>query len=95
MVYLDIHMPNFSGFDFIQTLKNLPEIILTTSDRNFALEAFEYKSVVDYLLKPISKERFEKSLEKLVVTSTAEKSLQKDEKLTDYIFVSVDKILVK
>ena len=95
MVYLDIHMPNFSGFDFIQTLKNLPEIILTTSDRNFALEAFEYKSVVDYLLKPISKERFEKSLEKLVVTSTVEKSLQKDEKLSDYIFVSVDKILVK
>lgn len=95
LVYLDIHMPNFSGFDFIQTLKNLPKIILTTSDRNFALEAFEYKSVVDYLLKPISKERFEKSLEKLLVTSTIEKSLQKDEKLTDYIFVSVDKRLVK
>ncbi|PQJ76939.1 LytR/AlgR family response regulator transcription factor [Polaribacter glomeratus] len=95
LVYLDIHMPNFSGFDFIQTLKNLPKIILTTSDRNFALEAFEYKSVVDYLLKPISKERFEKSLEKLVATSTVEKSLQKEEKLSDYIFVSVDKRLVK
>ena len=57
MVYLDIHMPTFSGFDFIQTLKNPPKIILTTSDKNLALEAFEYKSVIDYLVKPISKER--------------------------------------
>ena len=42
LVFLDIHMPSFSGFDFIQTLKNPPKIILTTSDKNFALEAFEY-----------------------------------------------------
>ena len=41
LVYLDIHMPTFSGFDFIQTLKNPPKIILTTSDKNLALEAFE------------------------------------------------------
>ena len=61
LVYLDIHMPTFSGFDFIETLKNPPKIVLTTSDKNLALEAFEYKSVVDYLVKPISKERFEKS----------------------------------
>ncbi|MGK0412683.1 MAG: two-component system response regulator LytT [Polaribacter sp.] len=47
MVYLDIHMPTFSGFDFIKTLKKLPNIILTTSDENLALEAFEYKGVVD------------------------------------------------
>lgn len=64
LVYLDIHMPTFSGFDFIQTLKNPPKIILTTSDKNLALEAFEYKSVVDYLVKPITKERFGKIFRK-------------------------------
>ena len=42
LIFLDIHMPDFTGFDFIQTLKNPPKIILTTSDKNFALEAFEY-----------------------------------------------------
>ena len=41
LVYLDIHMPTFSGFDFIETLKNPPIIVLTTSDKNLALEAFE------------------------------------------------------
>ncbi len=40
LIFLDIHMPSFSGFDFIQTLKTPPKIILTTSDRNFALDAF-------------------------------------------------------
>jgi DNA-binding LytR/AlgR family response regulator len=95
LVYLDIHMPNFSGFDFIQTLKNPPKIILTTSDKNFALEAFEYKSVVDYLLKPISKERFEKSLVKLETILAVKKPIIKHEKLSDYIYVNIEKRLVK
>ena len=95
LVYLDIHMPTFSGFDFIETLKNPPKIVLTTSDKNLALEAFEYKSVVDYLVKPISKERFEKSLEKLSTISILEKPLIVEEKLTEYLYVNVDKRLVK
>ena len=57
LVYLDIHMPFFKGFYFIQTLKNPPKIVLTTSDKNLAIEAFEFKSVVDYLLKPITKKK--------------------------------------
>lgn len=95
LVFLDIHMPTFSGFDFIKTLKNPPKIILTTSDKNLALEAFEYKSVVDYLVKPISKARFHKSLEKLELLSIKNKIVLEDEKLTDYIYVNVDKRLVK
>ena len=71
------------------------KIILTTSDKNFALEAFEYKSVVDYLLKPISKERFEKSLEKLETNLVVKKPVKKQEKVSDYIYVNVDKRLVK
>lgn len=97
LVYLDIHMPTFSGFDFIQTLKNPPIIILTTSDKNLALEAFEYKSVVDYLVKPITKERFDKSLEKLESLSTPklEGSKPEEKKKSDFIYVNVDRRLVK
>jgi len=95
LVYLDIHMPTFSGFDFIETLKNPPIIILTTSDKNLALEAFEYKSVVDYLVKPITKERFNKSLEKLDSLSTKEKSSTKEKNTSDFIYVNVDRRLVK
>ncbi|SDU27518.1 DNA-binding response regulator, LytR/AlgR family [Polaribacter sp. Hel1_33_78] len=89
-------MPTFSGFDFIQTLKNPPKIILTTSDKNLALEAFEYKSVIDYLVKPISKERFNKSLEKLKIFSIEEENASlESKKVSDYIYVNVDKRLVK
>ncbi|WP_339886229.1 LytTR family DNA-binding domain-containing protein [Polaribacter vadi] len=95
LVYLDIHMPTFSGFDFIETLKNPPIIILTTSDKNLALEAFEYKSVVDYLVKPITKERFNKSLEKLDSLSTSEKNITKQKNTSDFIYVNVDRRLVK
>ena len=88
-------MPTFSGFDFMQTLKNSPKIILTTSDKNLALEAFEYKSVVDYLVKPITKERFTKSLEKLDSLSTQEKNIIKEKNTSDFIYVNVDRRLVK
>ena len=54
VVFLDIHMPGFSGIDFVQTLKNPPRIVLTTSDTNFAIEAYEYEPIVDYLVKPIT-----------------------------------------
>jgi two-component SAPR family response regulator len=53
LIFLDIHMPDFTGFDFIQSLKN--PVILVTSDKNFAIEAFEYECVIDYLVKPITK----------------------------------------
>lgn len=64
LIFLDIHMPDFTGFDFIQTIKNPPRIILTTSDANFAIEAFEYSCIVDYLVKPLTQQRFEKALVK-------------------------------
>ncbi len=97
VIFLDIHMPTFSGFDFIQTLKNPPKIILTTSDRNFALEAFEYPSVVDYLVKPIEQERFEKAIQKLerftIKSDTPVPAESSDE--TKELYVNVDRRLVK
>ena len=82
-IFLDIHMPTFSG--------------LTTSDRNYALEAFEYPCVVDYLVKPIEQDRFEKAVKKLEqfsfkvdVPTSSEAS---DE--TKELYVNVDRRLVK
>ena len=47
LIFLDLHMPDFNGLDFMKTLKNPPKIILTTSDPNFAIEAFEYDFIID------------------------------------------------
>lgn len=63
LIFLDIQMPEISGLQFIRTLKKPPAVILTTAFRDFAPEAFEL-DVVDYLLKPISFERFTKSVNK-------------------------------
>lgn len=98
LVFLDIHMPTFSGFDFLKTISSSAKIILTTSDKNFALEAFEYTNVVDYLVKPISLERFETSLKKLAILGEKENStIKSDTKNTavDFIYVNVERRLVK
>ena len=64
LIFLDLHMPDFNGLDFMKTLKNPPKIILTTSDPNFAIEAFEYDFIIDYLLKPLELSRFKKAVQK-------------------------------
>lgn len=67
VIFLDLQMPDFSGVDFLKTVKDLPLIVLTTSNREFALESYEYPTVVDYLLKPISQERFRRMVDKVSV----------------------------
>ena len=64
LIFLDISMPFISGIDFIKTLQNPPKIILTTAHKEFAVESYEL-NVLDYLLKPISFERFVKAINKL------------------------------
>ena len=69
LIFLDIHMPAFTGFDLLQTLKNPPKVILISSHSNFALEAFEYNCVVDYLEKPMTQVRFDKAVDKAKLVS--------------------------
>jgi DNA-binding LytR/AlgR family response regulator len=64
LIFLDIHLPKLRGYDFIRTLKNQPQIIITTAYREYALEGYEL-NVVDYLLKPISFNRFLAAINKV------------------------------
>ena len=98
LIFLDIHMPNFNGLDFIRSLKDPPKIILITSDPNFAIEAFEYDFIVDYLLKPLQFDRFKKSIEKAKIknltlasneTNTSANEIEND------FYISIDRRLIK
>ena len=64
LIFLDIQLPDLSGFEVLQNLHVQPNIIFTTAYEQYAIKAFESFSV-DYLLKPIREERLEQSLEKL------------------------------
>jgi DNA-binding LytR/AlgR family response regulator len=64
IVFLDIHMPRLTGLDLLKTLKNKPKVIITSAHREYALESFDL-DVVDYLLKPVSFERFLQALAKV------------------------------
>ena len=68
LLFLDIQMPQLFGTDLVRTLKNPPKIIFTTAFRKFAVEGFELDAV-DYLLKPISFERFLKAVNKVMDTN--------------------------
>ncbi|WP_236978146.1 LytR/AlgR family response regulator transcription factor [Membranihabitans maritimus] len=64
VMFLDIQMPQLNGIDFLKILENPPLVVFTTAFKEYALEGFELEAV-DYLLKPISKERFDKAIEKV------------------------------
>lgn len=87
LVFLDIHMPELSGIDFVKTVNGRSKVILTTAYSEFALEGFEL-DVVDYLLKPIRFPRF------LAAVQKAAKALKDDSsepaESDDYIFVKTE-----
>ncbi len=63
LVFLDIQMPRLNGFEMLELLEHMPSVIFTTAFDEYALKAFEAHAI-DYLLKPVIKERFDKAVEK-------------------------------
>ncbi|MEI6086724.1 MAG: LytTR family transcriptional regulator DNA-binding domain-containing protein [Bacteroidota bacterium] len=63
LIFLDIQMPKINGFELLELLENPPAIIFATAFENFAIKAFEAHAI-DYLLKPFSRDRFKKAIQK-------------------------------
>ena len=95
LVFLDYHMPDFNGLDFIKTIKKPLKIILTTSDPNFAIEAFEYDSIIDYLLKPIHLPRLIKAVQKAENQMLTVYQNIDDIKIKNDFYVNIDRRLIK
>ncbi|MCW3116364.1 MAG: DNA-binding response regulator [Chitinophagaceae bacterium] len=99
LLFLDIQMPQILGTDFLRTLKKPPKVIFTTAFRKFAIEGFELDAV-DYLLKPISFERFLKAVNKVMDASlngtlSVENEQQNKTSADPYIYLRSDRKMIK
>ena len=65
LIFLDIQLPGMTGLNFLRSLSHPPLVVFTTSYPEYALESYEF-NVIDYLLKPISYERFYKTIDKII-----------------------------
>ena len=64
LIFLDIQMPEKSGFDLLESLENVPNVLFITAYDQYAIQAFEVNAL-DYLMKPIREERFAKAIQKI------------------------------
>lgn len=89
LLFLDIQMPDKTGFELLEMLDNVPEVIFTTAYDEFALKAFEVNAL-DYLLKPIQPERLKESIDKL-----PEQEKKSHNKLENKVLSLEDQVFVK
>jgi DNA-binding LytR/AlgR family response regulator len=96
ILFLDINMPKLSGLSLLKTMKEKPNVIITTAYPEYAIEGFEL-SVTDYLLKPFSLERFLQAVNKVNQNSIIQKeaTITSKEEFSKSIFVKSDKKIIK
>lgn len=96
LLFLDIEMPDLTGVEFMRSLKNPPAVIFTTAYRDYATEGFELDAV-DYLVKPISMQRFLKAANKaLTLFENQQPAIAPSENKTkDHFFIKSDGQYIK
>lgn len=96
LIFLDIHLSKLKGLEFIKTLRNPPQIIITSAYQEYALQGYEL-NIVDYLLKPIEFSRFLMAVNKLNVSkkNVLPGKLTQSSTERSYLFFSVSKKKVK
>lgn len=85
LIFLDIQMPKLNGFEMLELLDSAPAVIFTTAFDEYALKAFEAHAI-DYLLKPITKERFDKAMQKWLAQAGNHQATKVDELLQSNIY---------
>ena len=91
LMFLDINLPLINGIEFVKTLQNPPQIVLTTAYREYAVESYEL-NILDYLVKPIPFDRFMKTINKVNQQFTGKTSSEDDR---EHIFIKIDKKMIK
>jgi len=94
LLFLDIQMPKITGLDFFKTLKQPPPVIFTTAYPQYAIDGFEVNAL-DYLVKPISFERFLKAALKAKEYFEVREKNKTEATSSDYFFIKADNKLVK
>jgi two-component system LytT family response regulator len=98
LIFLDIQMPKLTGFEMLELLDTLPEVVFTTAYDQFALQAFELNAV-DYLMKPFAKQRLRQAVDKVVERFKSKISgVPEVRKLVETVHdktQSIDRIVVK
>ncbi len=77
LMFLDIQLPGMTGLHFLRSLNNPPLVVLTTAYSEYAVESYEF-NIIDYLLKPISFERFRKTIDKIIDGTSSAKVLTRE-----------------